>query len=108
MAIGLSNVDKRKVKRTQTTRTPEASKSAALAVELKTETKASHEAWSTRGLAREGRSVQRERKLVSGDINTTWMDWTACVTGTETSTRLMRTVRRLLDLESSVFEFLAR
>lgn len=98
MAIGLSNVKNRKAKRASgTSTTPRATEPAAL--------KSGGEAWSTRGLAREGRSVRRERAL-NTDVNPLWLDWTACVAGSETSSRVLQTVRRVLDLEMFVFEFL--
>lgn len=111
MAIGLSNVNGRKAKRstpkksTVTTAvvTPPAVRTASAEVgESKT---SSGEAWSARGLAREGRSARRER-AVSGEVNPLWLEWTACVAGGETSTRVMRTVQRILDLEMFIFEFL--
>lgn len=105
MAIGLSNVNSRKVKRASVSEKPAATGVDA-AVELKTEPKISTDAWSSRGLAREGRSTQRERKTAGGDLNTLWLDWTTCVAGTETSSRVLQTVRRVLDLETFVFEFL--
>ncbi len=100
MAIGLSNVNSRKAKRTS------AENPAVEKIELKIDTKNSNDVWSSRGLAREGRSAQRERNISSGDLNTLWLDWTTCVTGTETPNRVLRTVRRILDLETFVFEFL--
>jgi hypothetical protein len=109
MAIGLSNVNNRKAKRTTPEKTAKKTSvvevpiEAAPPVELKSQ---SNDAWSTRGLAREGRSAQRERKVSTGDINMLWLEWTTFVTGTETSTRVLRTVRRILDLETFVFEFL--
>lgn len=109
MAIGLSNVKGRKAKRT-----PDAIDSSARSntrdghhpfVSQEAPLKTGGEAWSTRGLAREGRSARRERAL-STDFNPLWLDWTACVAGTETSSRILQTVRRILDLEMFVFEFL--
>ncbi len=97
MAIGLSNVNNRKAKRTST-ETPTLEKVVG--------SPNLNDAWSTRGLAREGRSAQRERNVSTGDLNTLWLDWTTCVTGTETPNRVLRTVRRILDLETFVFEFL--
>ena len=107
MAIGLSNVNGRKAKRSTpkkaVVKTEEpVSITAAEPIELK---QPHTEAWSTRGLAREGRSTRRERSI-SGDLNPLWLEWTECVAGGETSTRVMRTVRRILDLEMFIFEFL--
>jgi hypothetical protein len=104
MAIGLSNVNGRKAKRgpAAVNTTVDVETSAAEPVELKS----GGEAWSTRGLAREGRSARKERTSTSGDLNMLWMDWSAFVGGAETSTRLMRTVHRILDLEMFIFEFL--
>lgn len=102
MAIGLSNVNSRKAKRSSTGKSSSSDGSqAATPAELK-----SSEAWSTRGLAREGRSARRERGTTSGDLNAVWLDWTSCVAGTETPNRVLQTVRRILDLEMFVFEFL--
>lgn len=116
MAIGLSKVSNRKAKRSST-HTPrpkssddgsansgEASLTAAEAVELKSNV--TSEAWSTRGLAREGRSVKRERSIGASDLSGLWLDWTSAVTGSETSSRMLSTVRQILDLETFVFEFL--
>ncbi len=106
MAIGLSNVNGRKAKRsTPKKSTPAAVVVAPPVVEVAEPKPAHGEAWSTRGLAREGRSARRERS-VSGDINPLWLEWTACVAGGETSSRVMRTVQRILDLEMFIFEFL--
>ncbi len=108
MAIGLSNVHNRKAKRIEKSAVEKtvSAQAAGHAVELKSESKSSNDAWSSRGLAREGRSAQRERSISSGDLNTLWLDWTTCVTGTESPNRVLRTVRRILDLETFVFEFL--
>ncbi len=104
MAIGLSNVNNRKAKSTK----PKASAvEAAEPAELKTgESKTQTEAWSTRGLAREGRSARRERGGLSGDIDPTWLEWTACVAGGESPNRLLRAIQKILDLEMFIFEFL--
>ncbi|CAN5575525.1 hypothetical protein BH10BDE1_BH10BDE1_32930 [soil metagenome] len=103
MAIGLSNVNGRKAKRTTSAKTvAEPIPKAAEPVELKT----GGDAWSTRGLAREGRSARKERASSAGDLNTLWLDWSNFAGGAEASSRMMRTVRRILDLEMFVFEFL--
>lgn len=111
MAIGLSNVNGRKAPKSKR-ETPEkkfsglnATASTVVAA-TPAELKSSGEPWSTRGLAREGRSVRRERGIAADDLNPLWLDWTACVAGSETSTRISRTVQRILDLEMFVFEFL--
>lgn len=113
MAIGLSNVNNRKAKRTTTAKSVETSTKsktsleAAEPVELKSaESKVSTDAWSTRGLAREGRSARRERGGLSGDINPTWLEWTSCVTGGESPNRLLQVIQKVLDLEMFIFEFL--
>ena len=100
MAIGLSNVNGRKA--TKKTKAATQDVVAAAPAELKT----GSEAWSTRGLAREGRSARRERGVLADDLNPLWLEWTDCVAGGETSTRVLRTVRKILDLEMFVFEFL--
>ena len=79
---------------------------AAEPAALKAEDTKSSDAWSTRGLAREGRSARRERNVQADDLNMLWLDWTSIVTGSETPNRVLRTVRQLVDLERFVFEFL--
>lgn len=112
MAIGLSNVNNRKAKRTTPEKTTEksakskASLEAAEPLDLKSDLKSHTDAWSTRGLAREGRSARRERGGLSGDINPTWLEWTACVAGGENPNRLLRAIQKILDLEMFIFEFL--
>ena len=93
MAIGLEKVNDRKANRTT---------SAKPVSSIETVT----DAWSTRGLAREGRSARRERTGSIGDLNTLWLDWSSCVTGVETPNGVLRVVRQLLDFESFLFEFL--
>lgn len=108
MAIGLDNVNNRKVKRSSVKNSPNAPAEApapAIAAPTKPSS-SSGDAWSTRGLAREGRSAQRERKTVAGDLNILWLEWTSCTTGSETPNRLLRTIRQVLDLENFVFDFL--
>jgi hypothetical protein len=103
MAIGLSNVNGRKAKRTTAPkRSVDDAPNPAEPVELKS----GGDAWSTRGLAREGRSARKERASASGDLNMLWLDWSNFVGGAETSSRMMRAVRRILDLEMFVFDFL--
>ncbi len=93
MAIGLDKVNHRKANRATTRKTA-------------FEAEPWNDAWSTRGLAREGRSTRRERSGSIGDLNTLWLDWSTCVTGAETPNRLLKAVRQLLDVESFIFEFL--
>ena len=119
MAIGLSKVSSRKAPRTSAKKSQTAVTdalaetfasedlsrfrlSAAVMPELKSVT----EAWSARGLAREGRSQRKERGSSAGDLNMLWFDWTQCVAGSFRSTRLLEAIRRILDLEMFVFEFL--
>lgn len=105
MAIGLSNVNNRKAKRPATTNNRSVA-TAAEPVVLKPEDSKLSDAWSTRGLAREGRSARRERNVQADDLNVLWLDWTSIVAGTEIPNRILRTVRQLLDLERFVFDFL--
>lgn len=119
MAIGLSKVNSRKSPRSPSKKVQDSTVesvsdaladadlsdfrlSAAVMPELKTVT----DAWSARGLAREGRSSRRERGSSNGDLNMLWFDWTQCVAGSFRSTRLLEAIRRILDLEMFVFEFL--
>lgn len=104
MAIGLSNVNNRKAKRPATSASQLAP--AAEPMTLKPEDSKGRDAWSTRGLAREGRSARRERNVQADDLNMIWLDWTTIVTGSEKPNRVLRTVRQLLELERFVFEFL--
>ncbi len=110
MAIGLSNVNGRKAKRTAKPRAAnvagESYSSRAIVAGEAAEIKPAGDAWSSRGLAREGRSVRKERSHAAGELNTVWLDWSNLVAGTETSSTLLKTVRRILDLEMFVFEFL--
>lgn len=105
MAIGLSNVNHRKAKRTASEKTAEPVKIAD-PEPAKASTTHSTEAWSARGLAREGRSVRRERSGLSGDTNPIWFEWTSCVTGGEMPNRVLQVIRKILDLEMFIFEFL--
>lgn len=112
MAIGLSNVNNRKAKRPASADPSKSSgkvsriATAAEPAELRTDDEKQSDAWSTRGLAREGRSARRERSGSIGDLNMFWLDWSSCVTGKETPSKVLQMARQLLNLETFVFEFL--
>lgn len=115
MAIGLSKVNSRKAPRTVAKKSRPTDQDLAddlglgsfrLSAAVMPELKISNDAWSARGMAREGRSSRRERGSSAGDLNMLWFDWTQCVAGTVRSTRILEAIRRILELEMFVFEFL--
>lgn len=110
MAVSLSKVNTRKAKRSE--RAQDVGQKAAmknsspLIAALVADLKPSSEAWSARGLAREGRSARRERSTTVGDVNLFWYEWTRCVAGGITQTKILALIAKWIELENSIFEFL--
>lgn len=92
MAIGLNNV---RTRRPQTSGEDSISKASR--------------PWSERGLAKEGRSVRRERALENeGFGGSIWIDWAGVPLGARSESRVVSIIDRWLQMEAEIVGIVIR
>lgn len=105
MAIGLSNVETRKVKKSATKRnapeTPKPTQKSRMAtVLIENSAKALDTLTTTQPVPRE----QKMKSNSSGELNSLWMVWSNQVAGVESESLVLTIARQWMELEQLVFD----
>lgn len=109
MAIGLDNVKKRKAASEAKPATLELVPAIAAPLENSVGAAAGSRPWSERGLAKEGRSIKRERWIETDFVDSLWLEWATPYVGARPYTRGLVALDRALSLEAlAVGEVLER